>query len=466
MQIPTVEQALSQPADKAASMLSKLPENQWFERKSGAIKARDFAVPLVAMANAEGGVIVVGISDGKIAPVSDKADNDLRQAAADFTTPPVRCHIQELTTTEGRVLIFTVPPSEYVHETNKNECFQRIGDESKRLSFAQRQELEWDRGAASFDGRPVPNVSLEDLDDSQVDNFQLTIGSSSPLLALQARDLITSSNGITVAGYLLFSARPQANFPQAHVRVMKYSANERGTGANLNLIDGADVRCEGSIPVQITQAAQAIDDLLPKRNALTSSGRFEGIPLIPRDAWLEGLVNAVVHRSYSMGGDHVRVEIFPNRMEITSPGRFPGMADPTNPETISRHARNPRVARVCADMGITRELGEGIRRIYAEMRQVGLQEPIYRQTSEAIRLTLLASDSIPKEIIDSLSPAARQILDALRRAQQPLGTGAIVELVDLARPTVIRSLRSLRDAGLIEWEGNSPRDPRATWRIK
>lgn len=115
-----------------------------------------------------------------------------------------------------------------------------------------------------------------------------------------------------------------------------------------------------------------IDELVPAHRALGNVGIFERTPIIPRDAWLEGLVNAIVYRSYSNAGDHIRVEIFPNRIEITSPGRFPGFADPTDPESISRNARNPRIARVCADLGITQELGEGIRGTSREMRRVGL----------------------------------------------------------------------------------------------
>ncbi|WP_328705188.1 ATP-binding protein [Actinomyces faecalis] len=216
---------------------------------------------------------------------------------------------------------------------------------------------------------------------------------------------------------------------------------------------------------QIDEAARAIDRLLPRRQALTDSGRFEATPVIPRDAWLEGLVNAVVHRSYSMSGDHVRVEIFPNRIEITSPGRFPGIADPTRAKVISRNARNPRIARVCADLGVTRELGEGIRRIYAEMRRVGLSEPMYVQSSEAVRLTLLAAHAVSDDVAERLGGTAIRILDAMRLAQRPLGTGQIVDLVGLARPTVIRHLGRLRAAGLVVWEGSQARDPRATWRV-
>lgn len=92
-----------------------------------------------------------------------------------------------------------------------------------------------------------------------------------------------------------------------------------------------------------------------------------------------------------MAGDHIRVEIFPDRIEIESPGRFPGLPSPARPSQITRFARNPRIARVCADLRIAQELGEGIKRIFDEMRFAGLTEPIYKQTRASVRLILSGS---------------------------------------------------------------------------
>lgn len=261
-------------------------------------RARDLAVPLVAFANAEGGTVVVGLNDGRVEGVALEHVNGLRQVAHDFTEPRVRMRVKEVPVpgSPWPLLVFMVSPGDRVHVTSKGDCFLRVGDESRKLSFAQRQELEFDRGPMPFDGTSVA-ATVDDLDSVGVNAYQRSLGSSSPKQMLRARSLLTPEGNPNVAGYLLFSDHPQALFPSAHVRVLRYLSNERGSGASLNLDDDGDVRCEGSLPVQIEKAARVIGSKMPKRRALTAAGVFEGMPIIPRDAWLEGLVNAVVHRS-------------------------------------------------------------------------------------------------------------------------------------------------------------------------
>jgi ATP-dependent DNA helicase RecG len=224
-----------------------------------------------------------------------------------------------------------------------------------------------------------------------------------------------------------------------------------------------DVRCEGPIPALLLQAREEIFRHIPTRQALTATGRFEAVGLVPQDAWLEGLVNAVIHRSYSMMGDHIRVEIFDDRIEIESPGRFPGLVDPTDPLTITRFARNPRIARVCADLRFGQELGEGIRRMFEEMRLAGLADPVYRQTAGSVRLTLM-STPVDRHLEDRLPGGARSLVRHVREAGR-LSTGELVELSGLSRPVVIRRLKGLQDAGILDWVGNSAHDPRAYWRL-
>jgi ATP-dependent DNA helicase RecG len=359
------------------------------------------------------------------------------------------------------VLVIRIGPGERVHRTTAGDCYLRIGDESRRLSFTQERELLFDRGQAQYDGEAAPGVAPADLDQKLVASYARAIGHPDASRVLGARSLLTRDGELTNAAYLLFGKHPQDAFPQALVRVVRYAGRERGTGARLTITD--DVRAEGPIPTVIHAAQKEIERLMPVRRHLGVRGRFVDSALVPRDAWLEGLVNAVVHRSYSLAGDHIRIEIFDNRIEIESPGRFPGLVDVENPLKIARFARNPRIARVCADLRITQELGEGIRRIFEEMRHAGLNDPLYRQTSGSVRLTLEASPRLNPKVAATLPPGSTDVLRLLDSADRQLGTGDIAESLGVSRPTVLQRLNALRDAGLVEWHGKSAQDPRAYW---
>lgn len=459
---------------RAAALLG-MREDQWYERKSIRVSPRTFAEALVAFANAEGGAVVIGLSNGQVEDTAAavKRMNELRQAPFNLTAPPVRTYFEEVEveSAEGSiatVLVARVSPGEAVHELSNGDVFLRVGDSSIRLGPAERQELLFDRGGAQYEARELPNVMISDLDEDQLGAYRDAIGASRDFpfeRQLRARSLLTQSGGVSVGAYLLFSGNPTVLLPHAQVRILQYASVDRGTGANQSLMEGRDVRVEASIPSAIYRASTIIDDWIPQRRALQPDGRFGPIAMVPRDAWLEGLVNAVVHRSYSAAGDHIRVEIFPDRVEIESPGRFPGIVDPDNPLDIGRYARNPRIARVCSDLAITQELGEGIKRIFDEMRARGLSDPIYRQTAGSVRLTLSSVDRIDATLQATLPKGAEMILKLLRSTPGAWSTGQVVEAIGRSRPWVLKRLYALEDQGVVEWKGQSPNDPHATWQL-
>ncbi len=464
-----VESALSEPSDEVGRLLAEVPEDQWFERKSARIAARDLADCLVGFGNADGGIVVVGIHSGKVEGTDRRPDrrNEQMQANIDFCEPTVRVRQRVLDCKNelgdpDHLLVLEVEPSEAVHANRRDEVFLRVGDENRRLTFRQRQELLYDKGQASYEARPLPATSLDDLDTVLVGQYATAVRAPDPIRLLQARGL-AGDRTLTIAGCLLFAKHPQRLLPETFVRVLRYRGRERGTGARQQLLE--DVHLEDPIPLQLFRAREAIQRLQPVRRALVgATGRFGEVPLVPEDAWLEGLVNAVVHRSYSVAGDHIRVEIFDDRIEIWSPGRFPGLVDLSDPLNATRFARNPRIARVCSDLSFGQELGEGIRRMFEEMRQAGLDDPIYRQASGGVHLTLLA-ELTDRELDARLSARARAVMAALREAGR-LSTGEVAEMLDVSRPVAQRELGALREFGVIEWVGKSPRDPRAFWRLR
>jgi ATP-dependent DNA helicase RecG len=412
---------------------------------------------------------VIGLWNGTVEGVSTarRRISGWQQAAMDFTVPAVPCRHRLIACTndagaEDELLVIEVETSEKVHANRRDEVFLRVGDETRRLTFAQRQELLYDKGQATYESTVVTGAERGDLDETLLGSYAQAVNHPEPDRLLAARGLVTRSGDLTLAAVLLFAEHPQTWLPEASVRVLRYQGTERGTGARQRLL--SDVRIEGPIPRQLVEARRAIFDVLPTRRALGASGRFEQVGLVPQDAWLEGLVNGVIHRSYSMSGDHLRVEIFDDRVEIESPGRFPGIADWGDPLHVTRFARNPRIARVCADLDFGQELGEGIRRMFEEMRLAGLADPSYHQTSGSVRV-VLSSAPVDRALEARLPPGSRDLVRIIREAGRA-STGDIVASTGRSRPVVLRQLRALEEAGIISWMGNSRKDPRAFWTLR
>lgn len=469
--VGSVEQALQLSPAEVGEALAAFPEDQWLERKSDGVGPQNIADLLVGFANAEGGAIIIGLSDDGavegIGSVGIKRQTDWQRAAIDFTNPPVRCQFQliDCVTAKGgpdRLAVIRVESTpDKVHVTNQDEVYLRVGDRNRKLNFEQRRELLYDKGQASFESTPADRAVLDDLDRGLLSDYARRLSHPDPERLLSARGLLNRDGQVTIAAVLLLAPEPQQWLPQALVRVLRYRGSERGVGARQQLL--SDIRVEGPIPRMIDEARKVVLDQLPTRRALTDRGRFEPITLLPLNAWLEGLVNAVVHRSYSHSGDHIRVEIFDDRLEIESPGRFPGIFDLSDPLQVRRFARNPRIARVCAELDFGLERGEGIRRMFDEMKLAGLVDPEYHQTSGSVRL-ILSWMAVDRDLNNRLPRQARELMRLIRSGDR-LSTGDLVEATGRSRPVVLRQLRILQLEDLVSRVGKSSNDPRAYWKL-
>ncbi|GAB7190830.1 ATP-binding protein [Kineococcus sp. NUM-3379] len=449
--------------------LGVLPEDQWFERKSARVSPAKLGQAIVAFANAEGGTIVVGIHDGRVegTDADPRHRNELQQVHVQHVQPPARVHARLVPcrTDSGRgdhLLVLDVSPGDDVHATTRDDVYLRLGDETRRLTYVQRRELFFDRRQAGFESGLTP-AALDDadaVDHEAATDYAAHIGHPQWPGLLAARGLARDRR-LTIAGLLLFGRHPESELPNAHVRVTRFAGRERGTGTRQQVL--SDRRFEGALPRILAGVPEHVRQVQPRRRALGRGGRFEDVPAVPEGAWLEGIVNAVVHRSYSLQSDHVHVDVFDNRIEIDSPGRFPGLSDVRDPLSVHRFARNPRIARVCADLDFGQEFGEGIRRMFDEMRLAGLQPPLYQQTEGSVRLTL-STDAGGRPADERLPEETRVVVAALREAGR-LGTRDLAEVMGRTRPTAIRKLARMREQGVVRWNGQSPRDPQAYWDL-
>jgi ATP-dependent DNA helicase RecG len=458
------------PDDQVAQLLAARAEDQWFDRTSARTTARHLGDLMVGFANAEGGLIVIGIHQGRIEGIAEagKRVNEWRQAALDFTEPPVRHRFEliECVNREGQpdqLAVIEVESSERVHTTASGKTYLRVGDENRRLGPLEAQELRYDKGESTFDAHIV-EADLASLDPRLVERYLQRVRAQAGAKAvLPARGLAVERGGVlrpTVAGLLAFGGSPQTFFPEASLRLLRYRGTSRETGARANVV--ADRRLEGPVTAQIDAARRLLRRWLPEAIRLQHEGRFAQTTQIPEFVWLEAIVNAVTHRSYRLAGDHVRVELFDDRLEVESPGRLPGLVRVDNIRS-TRFARNPRLARALHDLGYGRELGEGVNRMFEEMSRVGLPDPVYTQGPASVRVVLLA-DPLSRRILDQLPPGSERFVEYLSRTGR-VTTMQAVELLAASRPTVLRHLHALAEAGMIEHVGTSPKDPRGFWRL-
>jgi ATP-dependent DNA helicase RecG len=254
------------------------------------------------------------------------------------------------------------------------------------------------------DAEPVLGTSIDDLDQELVAEVRkhLKAEGSRAMAAGNSRwlrylNITTDSGELTLAGLLTLGAYPQQYFPRLLIDVAVHPGTAKGTNTTERFLDRR--LCDGNLQAMMQDSLLAIKKNLRLRRVVTGA-RGTDILEIPEDALREALANAVMHRDYSQLalGSTVNVDIFRDRVEITSPGGFPGAKSP-DPESLVDGipaARNRLLTRLLAEVpwpdeagGVLAESnGSGIPRMFASMQDAGLLVPEYDVDIARVKVTL------------------------------------------------------------------------------
>ena len=122
------------------------------------------AVPIIAFANADGGTIVIGVSDKtrKIEGVDQHTEklNELLRIPSAFWNPsvPITSELLPCTDKDGNdnhILLMHIPASSELHANQTDEAFMRVGNKSRKLSFEERIQLMYDKGERYYEDTAV-----------------------------------------------------------------------------------------------------------------------------------------------------------------------------------------------------------------------------------------------------------------------------------------------------------------------
>lgn len=176
-------------------------------------------------------------------------------------------------------------------------------------------------------------------------------------------------------------------------------------------------------------------------------------------------MNAVTHREYGMTGSYIKVSMFDDRLEILSPGKLPSIVTIDNIRD-TRFSRNPRIARVLTEFGWVRELNEGVKRIYEDMEDFFLEEPMYSEPEQSAKMVLKNNivmrtmrqsnrtvENIGNDIWDKLDDLGRKIL-VYMGSRATVTRAELEQHINRSGRTVGARLNHLIKMGLVKRNGH------------
>ena len=304
------------------------------------------------------------------------------------TLPPIeRLHWLRLPCTlhngsPGHIVMLRVEKSDHVHSVLGDGTWTRMDASNRELNAGEIAELAYRRGVRSAVSETVP-IALDLLETDTWRTFVAARGLRSGDFPdqLMRIGLAARAGGEvlpTRAAVLLFADEPggllAAYDTRADIRVMVYDGKAAVPGATPVF---------GALIEQIDIAVRMVLDELAQGLTLSGSG-FKTKHVYPERVVKEAIVNAVIHRDYRLNRD-IFIRILDDRIEVESPGVFPGHITEANIARAGTKARNPLLAQNLREFAVAPNIdaGEGVKMMFAEMAAAKLYPPQYRENTDA-----------------------------------------------------------------------------------
>ena len=363
-------------------------ENSAVEFKRDDIHPEKLAAEIAALLNLEGGHILLGVEDdGRVSSLtreSKKAEEWVMQVARDHVQPALIPSWQVLEVAAGQnvgVINLAANAPDKPYKAKRGGMWitrVRVGTTTRDASRHEEQRLYQQSGGLRYGLKPVMGSEIHNLDHRRLRNYfghvlqhgRVPPGDSEEWKNLLINlDITTESSGQlvpTVDGMLLFGSNTGRFLSQSGIRAICYAGQEPDYEAR------ADETIKGPLaPLLGTDGSFVETGIVERawdfvrRNTAPISG-LEGARRIdrwefPEEAVREVLVNALVHRDYSIIGTDVTLLIFSDRMEIQSPGRLPNTVTVDGMKSGMRYSRNQTLVNVMRDYGYVDARGMGIR---------------------------------------------------------------------------------------------------------
>lgn len=418
----------------------------------------ELAKDCVCFANAQGGFIYIGIEDKAKLPsekqkITDRNLPDIIQKniAQKSVNIGVAVTIEIAENKAEYIQVQVFRNAQTIASTTDGKYYIRVHDECKPVPPDEMARLAADKNAFVWEEQITKKVPASQVDEVKKRTFINDIRNSQRVSRfIKEMDdneildfyFIQKSGFLTNLGILWIGKRNDRAsllYPPA-IQVIRYDDKDEKVW-KLLLDDYL------SNPKELLE--RVLDDVPDWQESVeVSEGMFrKNIPFFPIEVVRELVVNALVHRTYTTRGD-IFINIFPDRMEIHSPGRLPFGVTPKNILSQSIR-RNEHLSKIFYDLGLMEKEGSGYDLVYAKLLGSGKPLPIVKETDERVAV-IVKKQFVSKEVVRLMDKASNEF--SLKQ-KELISLGLLAQQQSYTAIEISSILNQNEEVGLRNWLG-------------
>ncbi len=414
-----------------------------------------------------GGVILFGIDEKngyEVTGVYDPQDLQTNVTNQALQMEPVIRPVFTVAEINGKVVVSAEisecdvfeKPCFYKGAGRMRGSYVRVGEADMPMTEYEIYSYEVFKRKIQDELRVVERAEMESFDRNALAEYFIRLRKGKPNLAKQPDEKILQLQGLvdhqkpTVAGIMMLGEYPQAYFPQLSVTAMVVDGTEMGElGPNgERFIDNQ--RIEGTLTQMLEDALAFVRRNTRNSTIVDGNGNRADRSEYPMVAVREIILNALIHRDYSVHTDHspIRIVLYRDRLEVENPGGLYGRITIDELGKVAADTRNPFIAGGLEVMLGTENRFSGIPTVISEMKKAGLPPAVFESRRGVFRTTLYNGwyHTDRKEEAGDVSEPMRKIL---LFCTTPRSRNEIAEYMGVETPSYIvrKYLRPLLEKG-------------------
>jgi ATP-dependent DNA helicase RecG len=367
-------------------------ENSAIEFKSADVKTDSLAKEIIAFANMNGGIILIGIEDDRtISGVSKEKNWEewTMNIVRNNINPPINICFQYIELNQKIIASITVEKGKNKpYQTIDGKYYIRIGSTNRIASIVELMRLFQESGVFHYDLCKVDKTSIKSLNYNtiaeyfkrfEIDFEKETDENRANLLT--NTDILTENGEVTLAGLLVFGINPARYLFQTGITFVHYNGNDV-TGA---IIDSKHI--EGDMDYIISTAFTSIKNNILTPSVIIGLKRVDTKEIYPDKVFRELITNCCAHRNYAITGSKIRILLFHNRIEFISPGKLPNTITIDKLSAGVSYRRNQLLTKFMVVLRLMDTFGRGLPNVIAEAKRLK-KSILFEEIGEEFKVTL------------------------------------------------------------------------------